>query len=331
MLLELRGGLARRQGLLRRRSRSVSYMSNPARFGVQADPKDAKEFLQAAETAEAAGLYALFVPDHPVSCVSPFVALAAAATVTRRIRLGTYVLNTGVHHPLQTANDVNTLDLMTDGRAILGVGAGHTPAEWTQRGLTYPTAKSRVDRMMKFTEHVRSLSRGDVVNGNDNHFTFNDAVIGHPIAHQTPVPLLVGGNGPTVLRFAGAHSDTVSVSGLGTTKSDGHSHIPKWSHAEIDDSISHIRTGAAGRPGPVLEALVQILKITDNRQETLASFARLADIDISLVEDNPFVLVGTAAHIADQVAAHRERWGFTSFVARTGDLPDLATLSQNMT
>ncbi len=83
-------------------------MSNVARFGVQVDLTDASEFLQAANTAEAAGLYALFVPDHPSSCVSPFVALGAAAMVTARIRLGTYVLNTGVHHPLQTTNDLNT-------------------------------------------------------------------------------------------------------------------------------------------------------------------------------------------------------------------------------
>lgn len=306
-------------------------MSRQTRFGIQANPKGAQELVHVAKTAEAAGLYALFVPDHPASCVSPFVALAAAATVTEHIQLGTYVLNTGVHHPLQTANDVNTLDLLSDGRAILGVGAGHTPAEWTHRGLAYPTAKSRVDRMIRFTEHVRSLSRGDVLTADDDYFSFDSAAISHPVARQTPIPLLVGGNGPTVLRFAGAYSDTVSVSGLGSTKSDGHSHTPKWSHAEIAESVGHVQTGAADGSGPVLEALVQRLKITNDRQDTLDSFARLADIDVALIDDNPFVLVGTAAHIADQIAAHRERWGFTSFVARASDLTDLATMAERMT
>jgi probable F420-dependent oxidoreductase len=304
-------------------------MSKAIRFGVQTDPTDAKEFRQTAKTAEAAGLYALFVPDHPGSCTSPFVALAAAASVTGRIRLGTYVLNTGVHHPLQTANDLNTLDLLSEGRAILGVGAGHTPAEWTQCGLSYPNAKARVDRMITFTKHVRALSRGEAVNGTDEYFAFTDASITSPVAHQSPIPLLVGGNGPNVLRFAGAHSETVSVSGLGATKSDGHSHIPMWTHAEIDRSINHIRTGAAGSArstGPVIEALVQCLKITNDRQGALDSFARLADIDVSLAEDIPFVLIGTVSQIADQIAAHRERWNFTSFVARASDLADLTAL-----
>ena len=172
-------------------------MSNPTRFGVQENPNSAKEFRKVAKTAEAAGIYALFVPDHPSSCVSPFVALAAAASVTERIGLGTYVLNTGVHNPVQTANDLNTVDLLSDGRAILGVGAGHTPSEWIQRGLSYPTAKSRVERMVKFTEHVRALSRGEVANVSDDHFTLNDAKIASPTACQRPVPLLVGGNGPS--------------------------------------------------------------------------------------------------------------------------------------
>jgi probable F420-dependent oxidoreductase len=305
-------------------------MSKVIRFGVQTNPTDAQEFRQTAKTAEAAGLYALFVPDHPGSCASPFVALAAASSVTERIRLGTYVLNTGVHHPLSTANDLNTLDLLSEGRAILGVGAGHTPVEWTQRGLTYPNAKSRVDRMITFTEHVRALSRGEAVNGTDEYFTFNDASITSPVALQRPIPLLVGGNGPNVLRFAGARSETVSVSGLGATKSDGHSHIPMWTHAEIHESINHIGEGAAGSTGPVIEALVQYLKITNDRQSALDSFARLAEIEVSLAEDIPFVLIGTVAQIADQIAAHRERWNFTSFVARTGDLADLTTLAHHM-
>lgn len=305
-------------------------MRNMLRFGVQANPTDAKELVQAAKIAEASGLYALFVPDHPGSCASPFVALAAAASVTERICLGTYVVNAGVHHPVQAANDLNTLDLLSDGRAILGVGAGHTPEEWTQRGDAYPSPSVRVDRMMKFTDHVHALSRGQVVNASDDHFVLKEAQISHPVALQTPIPLLIGGNGKTVLRYAGAHAETVSVSGLGATRPDGHSHIPKWSHAEITESISHIRAGAAGREAPVIEALVQLLKITNDRQRTLESFAHRADIDPMLIEDNPFVLVGTAAHIAEQIVAHRERWNFTSFVARANDLPDLCVVAEHM-
>ena len=79
-----------------------------------------------------------------------------------------------------------------------------------------------------------------------------------------------------------------------------------------------------------MEALVQLLKITDDRQATLDSFAGLAGIDSALIDDTPFVLVGTAEHIADQIVAHRERWGFTSFVARVSDLADLCTLAEHL-
>jgi probable F420-dependent oxidoreductase len=310
--------------------RNVASMSGDTRLGVQIDPRNATELLDAARAAEAAGLYAVFVPDHPGSCVSPFVTLAAAASATERIRLGTYVLNAGIHHPVQVANDVNTLDLLSDGRAILGVGAGHTPAEWTQRGLEYPAAAARVERMISFTEHVRALCRGDVLNAVNDIFTLHDAVVRHPVAQQSPIPLLVGGNGPRVLRYAGAHSDIVSVSGLGATKSDGHTHVPKWSHTAITESVGHVRAGADGRTVPVIEALVQALVITNDRTSALGAFARRADIDVSLIEDIPFILVGTLAHIADQIAAHRERWGFTSFVARAAHLTDLAAVAEHV-
>lgn len=73
---------------------------------------------------------------------------------------------------------------------------------------------------------------------------------------------------------------------------------------------------------------MQYLKVTDDRRAALDEFIRLADVDVSLVEDNPFVLVGSLPHIADQIAAHRERWGFTSYVARAAHLPDLASLAE---
>lgn len=76
----------------------------------------------------------------------PFVALAAAAAVTERIRLGTCVLNAGVWEPIPLATAVATVDLISQGRAVLGVGAGHTPQEWTARGVPFPGARDRVAR-----------------------------------------------------------------------------------------------------------------------------------------------------------------------------------------
>src|SRR5882724_8802882 len=98
-------------------------------FSVAAQPAGAAEWLDLARRAESLGLDSLYVPDHPGTCASPFVALAAAAAVTTRLRLGSYVSNAGVREPILLASDVATLDVVSGGRAVLGLGAGHTPAE----------------------------------------------------------------------------------------------------------------------------------------------------------------------------------------------------------
>lgn len=107
-------------------------------FSVQASPTDARSWLRLAQRCEAAGFDALLTADHPGSDASPFVALAAAAAVTSSIGLGSYVSNAAVREPIVLATDVATLDVVSDGRARLGLGAGHTPAEWHAIGRERP-------------------------------------------------------------------------------------------------------------------------------------------------------------------------------------------------
>ena len=96
-------------------------------LSLQARPRDARSWLQLAQRCEESGFDALLAADHPGSSASPFVALAAAAAVTSTLGLGSYVSNTGVREPVLLAADVATLDVVSDGRARLGLGAGHTP------------------------------------------------------------------------------------------------------------------------------------------------------------------------------------------------------------
>jgi hypothetical protein len=114
-------------------------------FSLQALPDDAAGWLDLARRAEEIGFEALYVADHPGSCAAPFVALAAAAAVTSRLRLGSYVANAGVREPILLAADVATLDVVSGGRAVLGLGAGHTPAEWAAVGKVRPGVRARID------------------------------------------------------------------------------------------------------------------------------------------------------------------------------------------
>src|SRR5215216_1437834 len=96
----------------------------PFRFGLQAPrTTDPDEWFAIARRAERDGYSALLVPDH-VGRLSTFPALMAAAGVTERIAVGTYVLNQDFRPPAVLAQEASTVQLLTNGRLALGVGAG---------------------------------------------------------------------------------------------------------------------------------------------------------------------------------------------------------------
>lgn len=192
----------------------------------------------------------------PGTIPDPFVSLAGAASVTERIRLGTCVLNAGTWEPL-------------------AVGAGHTPQEWIAQGRPFPPAGERVDPMMELVEATQALVAGGApVFFRGTHFTLVDAVVTNPRPLQDRIPLMVGGNGRRVLRYAAQRAAIVGVTGLGRTLDDGHRHEVDWSTSTIEQIFDQVRSAAteAGRE-PALEALVQHVEVTD---DAAAAAARLA-------------------------------------------------------
>jgi probable F420-dependent oxidoreductase len=285
---------------------------------VQAVPTGATAWVRLARRIESLGFKGLLVADHPGSGPAPFVALAAAAAVTERIDLGTYVANAGVWEPLALASNVATLDVVSGGRAILGVGAGHTPAEWSMRGLPHPDGADRVARMVELIDTTRQLLAGEQVTFAGEHVTLAEARLAEPRTIQRPVPLLIGGNGHQLLRYAAQQADVVALSGLGRTLDDGHRHEARWSEDRIARSVAHVRAAAAEADRtPALEALVQHVELTDTPREAAAALAaRVEGLSPDDVLAAPFAWVGTASEIADQLLEHRDRWGITRYVVR---------------
>jgi probable F420-dependent oxidoreductase len=294
-------------------------------FGVQGTPTDRPTWLELARAVEGEGFEVLYASDHIGVTASPFVALSAAAAVTSTLRLGPYVLNCGVREPLAIAQDVATLDVLSDGRSILGVGAGHTPVEWTMSGRAYPTASERVRRCTEVVDAVTALLRGDTVTVDGDFVSLDGAVLESPRPAQEHIPLLVGGNGRALLRFAAARADVVGLSGLSRTLADGHRHSVAWAPEAIDERVALVREAAAH--APVIDALVQHVEITDDREAVAAALAaRVEGASPADVLAAPFTLIGTLEQLEEEVAGHAERWGITSYCVRAAALDAVAAL-----
>ena len=278
-------------------------------FALHVTPQDAAEWRETARAAEAAGFTSLLVADHPGSCVNPFVALAAAAAVTRTIRLGSYVVNAGVREPMLLATDVASLDLVSGGRAVLGLGAGHTPAEWAAVGRTRPGVGARVDRCIAVADATRRLLAGEEVTVETPELSMRGARLERPRPVQERVPLLIGGGNTRLLRWAGEHADLVGLSGLGRTLPDGHRHTVRWRLDQIDAQVALV-------PDRPLEALVQAVEVTDDAERALDEMSRDSGLTADELLRTPFVLVGTEDEILAAIAGHEQRWGITRYAVR---------------
>jgi probable F420-dependent oxidoreductase len=300
-------------------------MRGPIRFSVQAGVgRDGHTWSELARRVEGLGFDALYVADHPGATGSPFTSLAAAAPVTTTLRLGTYVCNAGVRGPVELASDAATLDVVSNGRVVLGLGAGHTPAEWTMEGRPYPGPAERVVRLRETVDVVTRLLAGEVVSFDGRYVRARDAFLLAPRPVQPRVPILLGGNGPELLRVAARTADVVSVTGLGRTLDDGHRHTVDWSASAIDERVARIH--AAGR-AVVLDALVQHVELTDRPGDVAARLASLIPgLEPGDLHAAPFAWIGSVESICEQLLAAQERWGFTSYVVRENALDATAAI-----
>jgi alkanesulfonate monooxygenase SsuD/methylene tetrahydromethanopterin reductase-like flavin-dependent oxidoreductase (luciferase family) len=177
-------------------------------FGVGLDARRVADWARA---AEAAGWDGFFLWDHlfafapgPIDAVDPWIALAAAACATSRIRLGTLVTPLPRRRPVVVARQTVTLDRLSSGRLVLGVGIGAFPHEWEYCGEE-PDAKVRAAML---DEHLDLLSRlwtGEPVTHQGSYYRLagpDFAAVCHPPPQQRPrVPVWVGGTWPGIGPF----------------------------------------------------------------------------------------------------------------------------------
>ncbi|MFO0690268.1 MAG: TIGR03619 family F420-dependent LLM class oxidoreductase [Myxococcota bacterium] len=191
--------------------------------GAFADPQ---AILAVAEAAEALGYDALWTADHLVLPIEtqtnypyvrgakirldpkhaffePLIALAAVATKTTRIRLGISVYLAALRHPIAVAKQVASLDRLSNGRMILGVGAGWIPEEYETLGIPFAERGRYLDEHI---EAMRTLWRDDAPRFAGKHYRF-DGIGFEPKPLGRDVPIWVGGNSPAARRRAARLGD----------------------------------------------------------------------------------------------------------------------------
>jgi probable F420-dependent oxidoreductase len=276
---------------------------------------DPEEIVRTAHTAEAAGFDVFQIGDHLGASCSPLEALAAAATATSTIRLGTLVLNNDLRHPLALAQDLATIDRISEGRLEVGLGAGHSFTEYMAAGIAFDPANVRKERLAEAVEILRLLFDGGPVSWTGAHYRLEGAVTLTPAQHH--LPLLVGVNGRAALAHAARHADILALTMFGRTLEDGQHHEVRWEASRLDDTVEWIRRSAGDRlPRLELHALVQAVVVTNDRLGAADAIAADTAMERADILSTPFVCIGTHQEMLEHLDRCRERWGISYFSVR---------------
>lgn len=182
---------------------------NPRRHAVWEETAGVNELRRIAQAADRLGYHHLTCSEHvaiPAAVTAtrgsryydPFATLGFFAAVTERIRLVTHVLVLPYHHPLEAAKRLGTLDQLSGGRAIAGVGVGSLREEFDLLGVDFDARGGRYEDALQALRGALG-QRQPAYSG--SHFAFRDFIV-DPCAVQARMPIWLGGRTPRSLRRA---------------------------------------------------------------------------------------------------------------------------------
>jgi probable F420-dependent oxidoreductase len=264
---------------------------------------------------EALGYSTLFVPDHLNEGPGPLAALASAAAVTTTLRLGPLVLDCDFRHPAILARELASIDVISNGRLELGLGAGWRALDYEQSGIPMDRPGVRVDRMIEHTAVLKGLFGNGPFSFTGTHYTISE-LDGSPKPVQAGgIPILIGGGARRVLRFAGANADIVGVNASIHSGEIDSAAAHDALAERIDEKVAWVREGAGDRFNDLeLNAWLSVAEVTDDADGVAEVLAGFFETDAATVLESPLTLVGNATQIAERLQQRRERWGYSYHV-----------------
>jgi F420-dependent oxidoreductase-like protein len=270
--------------------------------------------VEQAQAAEAAGFDLVTVMDHfyQIRGVGPetdpmfeaYVTLGALAAKTKRVKLATLVTGVTYRNPAMLAKMVTTLDVISKGRAMLGIGAAWNESEHVGYGFEFPPIGERMDRLEEAVTIIRKMFKEERPSFEGKHYRIEQAL-------NSPRPIQEGG--PQILIGGGGEKRTLKILAR-------HGDIGHWFGGAPEDlkrkkEIFYAHCEAEGRdPSEVLLTIGAGAILVENERDGKAILEHIPD------ERRPMIMVGTPEQIADKLAVFVDL-GFGGFTLSNAALP----------
>jgi probable F420-dependent oxidoreductase len=308
----------------------------PFRFLADAfDATSARELGERARAAQDLGVTTFVLPDHLVPQLAPIPYLAIVAALAERLRISAFVHNNDLRHPAVLAKDLASLDVLSEGRLDVAIGAGWNAPEYEAIGLSFDRTPVRQARLAEAIVVLKGCFGEGPFSFAGEHYTITEYdAYPKPVQRPHP-PLFIGGGGRRTLELAAREADIVGLSPRILAGQQADPSSITW--AATEEKLDWVRAMAGDR-FDALEFNVYPsqwpITITDDlRGEARKVIERMKErtgqeMTEQEVIDSPHIFIGSVDRFVEKFSELRERLGVNSFLV--GSLDELGPVVERL-
>ncbi len=317
--------------MAKKNSKSSGF--RPFRFGVQSfSATSGREWRERARRVEGLGYSTLSLADHfigpgpvqeatghPPQELAAGPAMAVAAEVTSHLRVGCRVYCNDYRHPAMLAKEAATLDLFSEGRLELGIGAGWLKGEYAAANIPFDPAGRRIARLGESVRLIKALMAEGEVRFSGDHYRV-EGFEGRPSPRQEPhPPIMIGGGGKKVLSLAGREADIVSFNFNNRSGVLGSEGVQNSTAELTGQKVEWVRRAAGDRFAEIeLEIGAYFTSVGDQAQAMAEGMANVFGLSLDVMKEHPHGLFGSVDEVCEELLRRRERYGIN--YVTVGDL-----------
>ncbi len=303
-------------------------------FGLQLAGLEWSQLRDAAQAAEELGFHTLLVPDHIVAegperqinrahlSYDAMVVVAVLAEATKKVRVGHLVLCNLFRHPVITAQGLMSLDHLSGGRLIAGLGTGWTESEFRMSGIAFPEIGPRLRMLDEALTCIRSLWTREDTSFSGEFYQLRDAILSPKPIQKPHPPILLGGGVRGLLRIAAKHADVINIiSDAGKPGYVSLTNVAKLTDDSFRNKVRFVREEASrhGRDPHTIQIsnVVFSTVLTDSPAATQAMAEGMAPMFNTTAEgmlQSPMALIGTPEQCIEELQRRRLEWDVSQVV-----------------
>jgi len=311
-------------------------MTAPFTFLADAfDVSSARELGERARAAEDLGVTTFVLPDHLLAQPAPVPYLATVAALTERIRISAFVHNNDLRHPAVLAQELVTLDILSEGRLDVAIGAGWNESEYAAIGLAFDPTRVRQTRLAEAVTVIKGCFGTGPFSFAGEHYTITDYDAQPKPVQQPHPPFFIGGGGRATLELAAREAQTIGLAPR--ILRGGRSDPRSFTWAATEEKIGWVREAAGERFDTLTFNVypsfwpVTVTDDLEGEAEKVVATMRErggAELTVREVIDSPHIFIGSHDRFVEKFTELRDRLGISSFLI--GDLDQLGPVVEQL-